>query len=189
MLRVCLIVSLSAMTSLLACPPARAEGVRGTPGIAPRGRALDSASSASLLGTSSLVGSFLGGDHPELDVLEGSFALQPPTLSVPPGMMPAAAMLPTAGLSDVRDFPGGSATGGLPRLDLTRLPPSGEPEPSFVDRPGGRANRRPAPEPFPVSRTAFPLLLVELPAASDIRPMVGAVVGVRPAYVRPPSYH
>lgn len=187
--RDCLLVSLSVMSSLLACPPAWAEGVREIPGRAPPGRAVDSGSSASLPGSSSLVGSFLGGDPPELAVLADSFALQPPTLSVPPGMMPAAAMLPTAVLSDVRDLPGGADSGGLPRLDLSRLPPSGEPGPTSVDRAGGRLHRRPASDPFAVSRTAFPLLLVELPAAADIRPLVGAVVGVRPAYVRPPSYH
>lgn len=170
-----LIVMSALAATLVCCDQGRAEGLRG---LEVRGTAAGS----------SLVGSFLQSDSPDLAALEGSFAVSPPELSVPAemlaGMSAAGAALATALLPEVpaADTPT-RLMSARPRLQretvTTRAPAATEP----VTR---RAKSRSGPDPLEVSRSAFPLLVGPMPASlADIRPMAGPVVGVRPAYIRP----
>lgn len=171
------VVSVGVLMSLLVAGQARAQEVRGlSAGLGDH--------------SSSLVASFLAGDSPELAALEGSFATSPPELSIPEtlssgmsdaGLALASALLPAATVSDAPT-----------RLTLARPRTPGEvptASASKAEPVTRRVKPRSGPDPLEFSRAAFPMVVGPAPVAlAGIRPMVGPVVGVRPAYIRPASF-
>lgn len=69
---------------------------------------------------------------------------------------------------------------------VSEVPSSVSVSPESVLR---RVRPRSGPDPLELSRVVLPLVVPEMPnLVTDLRPMSGAVVGVRPSYVRPASY-
>lgn len=178
MLRHAAVVFVGVLASLLVAGQARAQEARGL---------LNGFSDHS----STLVASFLQGESPELAALEGSFTTSPPALSIPEtlvtnmsaaGVALSAVLLPATTVADTPT----RLTLARPRTqgDAAATTTSSKSEP--VTR---RVKPRSGPDPLEFSRAAFPMVVGPAPTGlAGIRPMVGPVVGVRPAYIRPASF-
>ena len=168
--------SVGVIVSILMVGPAQAAGIE-------RGSAAGDR-------TISIVASFLESESTELTPLEGSFAMSAPSLSIPETLvtdMTAAGLALSTAL--MLSAPAWDATNEL----LPAIPPTqvaaDSATPKKFESVIGRMKPRSGSDPLELSRSAFPMVVGPVRAdVGSMRPMVGPVVGVRPAYIRAASF-
>lgn len=183
-----LVSALAALASILLAVAAPAKA---TPITIERCQVSQTASSSSVSAVSgeqvnAIVSSFLRGESSELSALEGSFATSTPEIGLSEvDMSLSMVFLPAVPSLDAPH-----------RLSLARSRTQDEMAATATssmsskkDLVPRRAKSKSGPDALEFSRAAFPMVVMPTPLDSvGIRPMVGPVVGVRPAYIKPASF-